>query len=169
MKTDVFLNVSDHVHLQRLGPHDRPSYVTLARSCTYISDTAFTSRVYILLTTVHMTIHMTTTTVSPLVRATSLWRRRSRAGSTLSPPTTRPATSEGTREHGIQVSQRARPAAKKVAAGSVQPASPRQPRWQASEHGIRSNAGDNIRIQARTFRLCAPFSSSQLLVLVVCA
>jgi hypothetical protein len=33
-----------------------------------------------------------------------LWRRRSRAGSTLSARTTRPATSEGTREHGIQVS-----------------------------------------------------------------
>ena len=57
----------------------------------------------------------------------------------------------------------------KVAAGSVQPASPRQPRWQASEHSVGSNAGDNIRMQARTFMLCAPFSSSQLLVLVVCA
>jgi hypothetical protein len=44
-------------------------------------------------------------TVSPLERAKALWCRRSRAGSTLSPPTTRPATSEGTREHSIQVSR----------------------------------------------------------------
>ena len=109
MKTDVFLNVSDHVHLQRLGPHDGPSYVTLARSCTYISDTAVTSRVYILLTTVHMT----TTTGSPQERAKSFWSRRSRAGPSLSTRTKRPATSEGAREHDMQASQRARPAAKK--------------------------------------------------------
>ena len=58
---------------------------------------------------------------------------------------------------------------KKVAAGSVHPGSHGQPRWQASEHGVASNAADNSRMHARTFRLCAPFSSSQLLVLVVCA
>ena len=57
---------------------------------------------------------------------------------------------------------------KKVAAGSVHPGSHRQPRWQASEHGVASNAADNSRMHARTFRLCAPFSSSQLLALVVC-
>ena len=39
---------------------------------------------------------------------------------------------------------------------------------QASEHRIESFTADNVRIHARTFRLCAPFSSSQLLALVVC-
>ena len=43
----------------------------------------------------------------------SLWRRRSRAGSSLSPRTKRPATSEAAGEHGAHVSWRARPAAAK--------------------------------------------------------
>ena len=44
-----------------------------------------------------------------------------------------------------------------------------QPRWQASEHGVESNAADNVRMHVRTFRRCVPFSCFQLLVLVVCA
>ena len=44
----------------------------------------------------------------------------------------------------------------------------RQAWQQASEHSIESITADNVRIHAHTFRLCAPFSSSQLLVLVVC-
>ena len=48
-----------------------------------------------------------------------------------------------------------------------QPVSHRQPRWQASEQMAESFSGDNVRMQARTFWLRAPFSCSQPLVLVV--
>jgi len=90
--------------VQRLGPHNGPSYVSLARSCKCISDATIPSRVYILL----RTVHTTTTTVSPPERAETFRSRRSRAGPSFAPRTKHPDTSEGAGEHGKQVSQRAR-------------------------------------------------------------
>ena len=58
---------------------------------------------------------------------------------------------------------------KKVTIRVGQPGSTRQAWRQASEHCVASIAADNVRIHARTFRICAPFSSAQLLALVVCA
>ena len=43
----------------------------------------------------------------------------------------------------------------------------RQAWRQAGEHMAERTLGDKVRMHARTFRLCAPFSSVQLLVLVV--
>ena len=37
------------------------------------------------------------------------------------------------------------------------------------EHVTERTLGDNVRMHARTFRLCTLFSSSELPVLVVCA
>ena len=45
---NIVFNVLLYGHLQRLGPRDGPSYVTLARSCTCIPDTTIKSRVRIL-------------------------------------------------------------------------------------------------------------------------
>ena len=103
VKAGVFINILDHVHVQRLGPHNGPSYVSLARSCKCISDATIPSRVYILL----RTVHTTTTTVSPRERAETFRSRRSRAGPSFAPRTKHPDTSEGAGEHGKQVSQRA--------------------------------------------------------------
>ena len=93
----------------------------------------------------------------------ALWCRRLRAGSSLSARMKRPATSQGARKHGVQVSQHARQIVifpkGKVTIRTGWSACTEDAWWHTSEQGIRSIAADKEGMLARTFSLDAPISS----------